>query len=68
MNRLLLIALLFVFVWYLWWRVRRRFAMLSARFNRPRTAARTARTAAPRDRPLTLEKDPVTGVYREPKG
>ena len=26
MNRLLLIALLFVFVWYLWWRVRRRFA------------------------------------------
>ena len=47
MNRLLLIALLFVFVWYLWWRVRRRFAMLAARFNRPRTAARAARTAAP---------------------
>ncbi len=34
MNRLLLIVLLFVFVWYVWWRVRRRFAELSARYGR----------------------------------
>ena len=63
MNRLLLIALLFVFVWYLWWRVRRRFAGLVSRYGRQKPRAEQKKTTA-----LTLEKDPVTGVYREPKG
>jgi hypothetical protein len=61
MNRLALIAVLFVVVWYLWWRVRRRIAAMKASFRGEQKRAE----AAPG--PLTLEKDPVTGVYRPPK-
>jgi hypothetical protein len=56
MNRLALLALFVVVVWYLWWRIRRRFAAMTAAM-RPR----------PPTEPVTLEKDPATGVYRAPK-
>ncbi len=70
MGRLELIVILFLVVLYLWWRVRRRIEQVKARFRtvqKPaRRAAETAREAeAPRA--LTLEKDPVTGIYRPPK-
>ena len=61
MNRLALIAVIFAVVWYLWWRVRRRFAMITATMHKPKRAEQATG-------PLTLEKDPVTGVYRTPKG
>ena len=60
MNRLALIAVIFAVVWYLWWRVRRRFAMITANTRKPKRVE-------PATGPLTLEKDPVTGVYRAPK-
>ena len=65
MSRLELIVILFAIVLYLWWRVRRRIAQVKASFRgQPKPAEEAAE--APRD--LTLEKDPVTGVYRPPKG
>jgi hypothetical protein len=68
MGRLELIVILFLVVLYVWWRVRRRIEQIKARFRQPeRPAAETPR-AAEAPRALTLEKDPVTGVYRPPKG
>jgi hypothetical protein len=56
MNRIALFALFVVAVWYVWWRIRRRFAALMA-------AAR----GRERREAVTLEKDPSTGVYRPPR-
>jgi hypothetical protein len=62
MSRLELIVILFGVVLYAWWRVRRRIAAVKARFRQEERE--------PEQTPgqLTLEKDPVTGVYRPPKG
>ena len=71
MSRLELIAILFIIVLYLWWRVKRRIAEVKARFRgEPRQAARSGRVKHAENEPgaLTLEKDPVTGVYRPPRG
>ncbi len=71
MGRLELIAILFVIVLYLWWRVRRRIAQVKAVFRSERKQAEPARQAERATQvpsQLTLEKDPVTGVYRPPKG
>jgi hypothetical protein len=68
MSRLELIAILFVIVLYLWWRVRRRMAQVKAAFRGQPEQARQAGPAGPAPTQLTLEKDPVTGVYRPPKG
>ncbi len=62
MSRLELIAILFVIVLYLWWRVKRRIAQVKARFRSEEKRAEQVPDQ------LTLEKDPVTGVYRPPKG
>ena len=64
MSRLELIVILFVIVLYLWWRVRRRIAQVKAGF---RSERKRAEEGKPVPGPLTLEKDPVTGVYRPPK-
>jgi hypothetical protein len=62
MSRLELIVIVFAVVLYAWWRVRRRIAAVKARFRQEE--------GEPEQVPgqLTLEKDPVTGVYRPPKG
>jgi hypothetical protein len=67
MSRLELIVILFVAVLYLWWRVKRRIAAVKASF---RSERRQEEKKKPEQvsRQLTLEKDPVTGVYRPPKG
>ncbi len=64
MSRLELIAILFVVVLYLWWRVRRRIAAVKASFRREQRPKQAEQVPGQ----LTLEKDPVTGVYRPPKG
>ncbi len=68
MGRLELIVILFLIVAYLWWRVRRRIAEVKARFRSQRKKAEPAGRAEQVPDQLTLEKDPVTGVYRPPKG
>ncbi len=68
MSRLELIVILFLIVMYLWWRVRRRIAQIKARFGQPQKQARRPQPAEQVPGQLTLEKDPVTGVYRPPKG
>ena len=68
MSRLELIVILFVGVLYLWWRVRRRIEALKASFRSGRKPAQPARQPDQVPSQLTLEKDPVTGVYRPPKG
>lgn len=65
MSRLELIAILFVGVLYLWWRVRRRIEAIKASF---RGEPRQEKPSQPARGQITLEKDPVTGVYRPPKG
>jgi hypothetical protein len=64
MKQLELIVILFAIVLYLWWRVRRRMAEVKARF---RSERKTAEGDGRKPGALTLEKDPVTGVYRPPK-
>ncbi len=65
MSRLELIVILFLLVMYLWWRVRRRIESVKASF---RSAPKPTRQDEEVPGQLTLEKDPVTGVYRPPKG
>ncbi len=68
MSRLELIVILAIIVFFLWWRVKRRIASLKARFRgTPKQAKQAGRAEQVPDQ-LTLEKDPVTGVYRPPKG
>ncbi len=68
MSRLELIVILFLIVLYLWWRVKRRIAQIKASFRGGRKRAEGAGQARRVPEQLTLEKDPVTGVYRPPKG
>jgi len=68
MSRLELIVILFVAVMYLWWRVRRRIEAVKATFRGEHKQTEQAKRAEPVPGQLTLEKDPVTGVYRPPKG
>ena len=68
MSRLELIAILFVGVLYLWWRVRRRIEAVKASFRTQQKQAKQAKQAEEAPRQVTLVKDPVTGVYRPPKG
>ena len=67
MSRLELIVILFAVVLYLWWRVRRRIEAVKASFRGERKQAKPTREAEQVPTQLTLEKDPVTGVYRPPK-
>ncbi len=60
MNRLLLFAIFLVGGWYVWWRMRRRIAALMASIRRPPEKSRAPSA-------MTLQKDPLTGVYRPPK-
>ena len=59
MNRLISFALLLVSLWYLFQSVRRTF------FRKPRPAEPTRKDVT--NQPVTLERDPVTGVFRTPK-
>ena len=69
MSRLELIVIVFAIVLYAWWRVRRRIAAVKARFGgEPQKQAGRPQPAEQASGQLTLEKDPVTGVYRPPKG
>ena len=58
MNRLLLIAALAVGVWYAWRKLRRSFGRFMRTTPQPKTGAA---------QPMTLERDPRTGVYRPPE-
>ncbi len=58
MSRLELIVIVFAIVLYLWWRAKKRIEAVKAAFR----GERPQEKAPPRQ--VTLEKDPVTGVYR----
>ena len=77
MNRLFLIFVVIGAGWYVWWRFRKGFRAVAEAFRDepPKTLQRKAtpppkepeKPEKPGPRTVTLEKDPVTGVYRPPK-